>query len=98
MLASLELGAACFSEKSGRASDEQLRAVVRNRVDERRAESAEERPLVVWQSWILESPPQRRRTEPQADDLLLEVRASPVDKTRVDRLLELEDALGHATG
>ena len=97
VVARLELGPARVAEQPRCAADEELRAVVRDRVDERRPQPRRgTRARCAGSARVLEPAPQRRRAQAQADDLLLEVRARPVDEPRVDRLLELEHALRDA--
>ena len=98
VLTRFELGATRVAEQPRGAADEELRPVVCDRVDERRPQAAEECPFARGQHRVLEPPAERGRAETQADGLLLEIRARPVDESRVDRLLELEDPLRDPSG
>ena len=98
VLAGFELGAARVAEQAGGTADVELRPVVGDRIDERRAEPAEKRPLA---RRAASGSSSRRRSvaEPRRRpiDLLLEVGAGPVDEPGVDRLLELEHPLRDAS-
>ena len=77
VLARFELGAARVAEQPRGAADEELRPVVRDRVDECRPQPSEECALARGQQRVLEPAAERRRAETQADGLLLEVRRAP---------------------
>ena len=77
-LAGLQLGAPCIAEQAGGAAEEQPRAVVADRVDECRPQPVEEVALSRRQRGILEPSAQRARPQTEADQLILEIGASPV--------------------
>ncbi len=56
----------------------------------------EEKALARRKRRVLERAADDRRARPLPDDRLVEVRGRPLDQTRVDLLLELEDPLRHA--
>ena len=60
-----------------------------------RAQDLEERPLRRWERRVFQSAAQTLRTEPQADDLLVEIRPHPVDEPGINGVVELEQSLRH---